>query len=60
MMKPRGARAWWVAAFALALLAAGIASMGLDVRAPSGWAVMALAVAAIACALLAIRGRRAA
>lgn len=57
-MKPKGSNSWWVAALLLALLAGGLAIVSFDVAGPSGWVVIALAIAAIACAALAMRTPR--
>ena len=59
MMKPRGANAWWTAAIVLALVCVGVAYGDFDLAQPRGWAVLALAVAAIGSGILAFRiGRR--
>ena len=57
MMKPRGANAWWVAAFLLALLAVGIGWTAGGLASPLTWLAVALGVGAVACAVLAFRGR---
>lgn len=58
MMKPRGAGAWWTAAILLAGLAAGVAWASFDLSRPTGWLAIAFGLAAVACAVVAVRARR--
>lgn len=58
MMRPRTPGAWWTASLLMAALAAGIALRGFRLSEPTGWFVLALALAAIACAVVAVRSKR--
>lgn len=58
MMKPRGPGAWWTASLLLGLLAAGLAIAGASPTEPLGWLAILLAIAAIGCAAVAVRGSR--
>lgn len=58
MMRPQSAGAWWTAAMFLGLLSGGLAIATFDIRTPMGWLAIGLALAAIACVVMAVRVNR--